>query len=69
MLILAQMVLQICNSEAVGFGIFDRILTFDNRQPEVVSDVISGTTVKLSELESYICKMEVRGGFQQQFEG
>ena len=30
------------DSEAVGCGIFDRILNYDNCQPEVVSDVISG---------------------------
>ena len=39
---LAQMVHEINISEAVVSGIFDRFLNFDNCQPEVVSDVISG---------------------------
>ena len=32
---------EIYTSEAVGCGIFDRFLTFDNCQPEVVRDAIS----------------------------
>ena len=32
--------------EAVGSGIFDRLLNFDNCQPEVDSDVISGVVIK-----------------------
>ena len=36
------MVLEIYSSEAVRCSIFDRFLNFDNCQPEVVSDVISG---------------------------
>ena len=41
-MILAQTVLEIYSSEAVECGIFDRFLNFDNCQPEVVRDVISG---------------------------
>ena len=41
-MVLAQMVLEIYSSEAVGCGIFDRFLNFDSCQPDVVSDVISG---------------------------
>ena len=41
-MILAQTVHEIYYSEAVGCSIFDRFLNFDNCQPEVVSDVISG---------------------------
>ena len=41
LVILAQTVLEIYSSEAVGCGIFDRFLNFDNCQLEVVSDVIS----------------------------
>ena len=40
-MILAQTILEICSSEAVECGIFDRLLNFDNFQPEVVNDVIS----------------------------
>ena len=43
MVIVDETVHEIFNSEAVGFGIFARFLNFDNCQPEVVSDVISGT--------------------------
>ena len=42
-LILAQTVHEIYSSAVVGCGIFDRFLKFDNCQPEVVSNVISGT--------------------------
>ena len=38
---LAQTTHKIYNNEAVGCGIFDRFLKFDNCQPEVVSDVTS----------------------------
>ena len=41
LVILAQTVHEIFSSKAVGFGIFDRFLNFDNCQPEVVSNVIS----------------------------
>ena len=41
-MIVAQTVLEIYSCEAVGCGIFDRFLKFDNCQPEVFSDVISG---------------------------
>ena len=34
--------------EAVVYGIFDRYLNFDNCQPELVSDVISGAVVDLT---------------------
>ena len=36
------MIHEIHSSEAVGCGIFDRFLNFDNCQPAVVGDVISG---------------------------
>ena len=39
----AQKVLEIYSSEAVGCGIFDCPLNFDNCQLEVVSEVLSGT--------------------------
>ena len=42
MAILSQTVHEIYSSEAVVCGIFDRSLNFDNCQPEVVSDVLSG---------------------------
>ena len=42
-MILAQTVYEIYNSESIGFCIVARFLNFDNRQLEVVSDVISGT--------------------------
>ena len=42
LVILAQTVLWIYSSEVVGYGIFDRSFNFDNCQPEVVSDDISG---------------------------
>ena len=42
-MILAQPVHEIYSSEAVVCSIFDRSLNFDNCQPEVFSDVISGT--------------------------
>ena len=45
-MILAQTVLKIYNSEAIGGSIFDRFLNVDNCQPEVVSDVISGMAVQ-----------------------
>ena len=45
MVILALTVLEIYNSEAVGFGIFDRFMNFDNCPTEVVSVVISGVVV------------------------
>ena len=45
LVILAQTVQEIYSSEAVGFGIFDRFLNFDNCQLEVVSDVISGVVI------------------------
>ena len=41
-MILAETFLEIYNSEAVGCGIFDRLLNIDNCQMEVVSDVKSG---------------------------
>ena len=41
-MILAQTVQEIYISETVGCGIFDRVLNFDNGQPEVISDVVSG---------------------------
>ena len=44
-MILALTILEIYSSEAVEFSIFDRLLNFDNCQPEVVSDVISGVVV------------------------
>ena len=42
-MILAQTVYELYSSEAVGCGNFDRFLNFDNCQPEVSSDVKSGT--------------------------
>ena len=43
-MLLAQTVYEIYSSEAVGFSIFTRFFSnFNNYQPEVVSDVISGT--------------------------
>ena len=45
-MIVAQTVLEICSSKAVGCGIFDRYLNFDICQLEVVTDVISGTADK-----------------------
>ena len=39
---LAQTVHEIYSIQPVGCGIFDHFLNFDNCQPEVVSDVISG---------------------------
>ena len=45
-MILAQAVLEICNSEAVGGGIFDRFFNFDKCQQEVVSDIITGMAVQ-----------------------
>ena len=39
------------SSEAVGCGIFDRFLNFDNCQPQVVSSVISGVVVDLTDLK------------------
>ena len=42
-MILSQTVHEIYSSEFVVCGIFDRFLNFDNCQPELVSDVISGT--------------------------
>ena len=42
-MILSQKVHEIYSNEAVVCSIFDRYLNFDNCQPEVVSDVISGT--------------------------
>ena len=44
-MILNLTVLEIYSSEAIGFGIFDRVFNFDNCQTEVVSDVISGMVV------------------------
>ena len=45
LVILTQTVHEIKSCESVGCGIFDRfVLNFDNCQPEVVSDVISGMT-------------------------
>ena len=41
-MILAQTVHETYCSEAVVYGIFDRFLNFDNCQPKVVIDVISG---------------------------
>ena len=41
-MILTQTVHEIYSSEAVRCGIFDRILNFDNCQPKVASEVISG---------------------------
>ena len=41
-MILTQRVLEIYSSEAVGCGIFASFLNYDNCQPQVVSDVISG---------------------------
>ena len=41
-MILPQTVHEIYSSEAVVCGIFDHSLNFDNCQPEVVIDVISG---------------------------
>ena len=41
-MILAQTVQEIHGSEAVGCGIFDRFLNFDNCQSAVANDVISG---------------------------
>ena len=35
LMILAKTVLEICSSESVGSGIFDRFLNFDNFRPEV----------------------------------
>ena len=43
LVILSQRVHEIYSGEAVVFGIFDRFLSFDDCQPEIVSDVISGT--------------------------
>ena len=43
LVILTQTVHEVYSSEAVGFGIFTRFLNCDNCQPEVVSNVISGT--------------------------
>ena len=43
--ILSQTVHEIYRGEAVVYGIFDRYLNFDNCQPELVSDVISGAVV------------------------
>ena len=43
LLILAQTLHEIYSSAAVGCGIFDLFFNFDNCQPEVVSDVLSGT--------------------------
>ena len=45
MAILAQTVLEIYNSEAVGGVIFDRFSNVDNFRPEVDSDVISGVVI------------------------
>ena len=45
-MILAQTVFEIYNSEAVGGGIFACFINFDNYQPEVLSDVISGMAVQ-----------------------
>ena len=42
LLILAQTIHEIYRSKAVGCGIFDRFFNFNNCQPEVFSDVISG---------------------------
>ena len=47
MVFVAQTVLDIYESEAVGGGIFGRYLNFVNCQPDVVSDVISGLAVQL----------------------
>ena len=44
-MILARTVLEIYNSVSVACGTFDRSLNFDNCQPEVDSDVISGVAV------------------------
>ena len=44
-MILAQTILEVYNSEAVDGGIFDRFV-FDNFQPEIVSEVISGMAVQ-----------------------
>ena len=41
-MILSQTVHEIYSGAAVGCGIFDRSLNFDNCQPEILSDVISG---------------------------
>ena len=46
LLILAQTALDIYDSEAVGGDIFERCLNFNNRQPEVTSDVISSPAIK-----------------------
>ena len=43
MVIIAHSVHEIYSSESVVFGIVERFLNFDNFQPELVSDVISGT--------------------------
>ena len=44
LVILAQTVLEIYSSEAVGCGIFDRFWNFDDCRAELVSYDISGTT-------------------------
>ena len=41
-MILSQTVHEIYSSDAVGCGILDSFFYFDNCQPEVVSDFISG---------------------------
>ena len=41
-MILAQTVLEVYDSEAVGGGFVNLFFNFDNCHPEVVSDVISG---------------------------
>ena len=53
MVILVQMIHEIYSSEAVGCGIFGRFLNFDNCQPEVVSDVISGKTDQDVGMDAY----------------
>ena len=42
-MILVQTVRKIYSSEAVGCDIFDHFVNFNNCQPEIVSDVLSGT--------------------------
>ena len=39
--------------EAIGGGIFDRFINFNNCQPEVSSDVMSGVVVEPTDIGSY----------------
>ena len=60
-MIIAQTVHEINSSEAVGCAISNVFFNFDNCQPEVVSDVISGMADQAVGMDIYVPILAILG--------